>query len=72
MVLRVRVGEDGAGVFDSVGGLGAFVEVVCDEFALALHAFFFGGGGVVSVQVVEAGEDEWGGVWHFELANCAA
>ena len=72
MVLRVCVDEDGVGVFGRVGGLGAFVEVVGDEFAFALHALFFGGGGVVGVEVVEGGEDERGGLWHFELADCAA
>ena len=72
MLLRICVDEDGVGVFGLVGGLGTFVEVVGYEFALALHALFFGAGGVVSVEVVEGGEDEGGGMRHFQLADCAA
>ena len=72
VVLSVCVDEDRVGVFGRVGGLGAFVEVICYEFPFALHAFFFGGWGSVCVEVVEGGEDERGGLWHFELADCAA
>ena len=72
VALRVCGREDGGGVLGRVGGLGAFVEVGGDELALALEGVFFRGGGVVSVEVGEGGEDEGGGVWHFELADCAA